>query len=249
MRGIGFKTVDTIAKAIGIAPDSPERIKAGLAYTLSEAADDGHCYLPVPNLVADAAKILDVRAELITPCLDELAAAEGVVREAVPAPAQAAPPVPAVYLPSFYQAERSLAAALLRLHVTQADRLPGFTTVDWDKALTWLRSRTGAQLAPELADAVRLALTSKVAVLTGGPGCGSRSRCGRWWNWPQPRGQDRAGRADQPGGQANLLLQEGLTPFREGAPERRSRRALAAAVRTKGAGRRHTALAHRLQVA
>jgi exodeoxyribonuclease V alpha subunit len=170
--GIGFKTADTIAKAIGIAPDSPERIKAGLAYTLSEAADDGHCYLPAPNLVADAAKILDVPAELITPCLEELAAAEGVVREAVPAPAKSAPPVPAVYLPPFYQAERSLAAALLRLHAARADRLPGFTAVDWDKAFAWLHSRTGAQLAPEQADAVRLALTSKVAVLTGGPGCG-----------------------------------------------------------------------------
>jgi exodeoxyribonuclease V alpha subunit len=89
--GIGFKTADTIAKSVGIAADSPERIKAGLAYTLSEAADDGHCYLPAPNLVADAAKILDVPAELITPRLDELAAAEGVVRETVPAQAQAAP--------------------------------------------------------------------------------------------------------------------------------------------------------------
>ena len=56
--GIGFKTADTIAAAVGIAADSPERIKAGLAYTLSEAADDGHCYLPAPNLIADAAKIL-----------------------------------------------------------------------------------------------------------------------------------------------------------------------------------------------
>ena len=79
--GIGFKTADTIAMTVGIARDSPERIKAGLAYTLSEAADDGHCYLPAPNLIADAAKILDVPAELIGPCLDELAAAEGVVRE------------------------------------------------------------------------------------------------------------------------------------------------------------------------
>ena len=112
--GIGFKTADTIASSVGIAPDSPERIKAGLAYTLSEAADDGHCYLPAPNLITDAAKILDVPADLITPCLDELAAAEGVVREQVPAaarpaPAEAAPQVPAVYLPPFYQAERSLA--------------------------------------------------------------------------------------------------------------------------------------------
>src|SRR3984957_10930554 len=60
--GIGFKTADTIAASVGIARDSPERIKAGLAYTLSEAADDGHCYLPEHLLVNDAAKILDVPA-------------------------------------------------------------------------------------------------------------------------------------------------------------------------------------------
>ena len=170
--GIGFKTADTIAVAVGIARDSPERIKAGLAYTLSEAADDGHCYLPAPNLIADAAKILEVPPELITPCLDELAAAEGVVREAVPAQAHAAPQVPAVYLPPFHQAERSVAHALLRLLAARGDRLTAFAAVDWDKALSWLRGRTGAELAPEQADAVRLALTSKVAVLTGGPGCG-----------------------------------------------------------------------------
>jgi exodeoxyribonuclease V alpha subunit len=166
--GIGFKTADTIAAAVGIARDSPERLKAGLAYTLSEAADDGHCYLPAPNLVADAAKILDVPAELITPCLDELAAAEGVVRETVPSVTE----VPAVYLPPFYQAERSVAQALLHLNASRRDRLSAFAAVDWDKALGWLRGQTGSQLAPEQADAVRLALTSRVAVLTGGPGCG-----------------------------------------------------------------------------
>jgi exodeoxyribonuclease V alpha subunit len=163
--GIGFKTADTIAAAVGIARDSPERIKAGLAYTLSEAADDGHCYLPAPNLIADAAKILDVPAELVAPGLDELAAADGVVREAVPAPAlpgpaqaapaQAALQVPAVYLPPFYQAERSLAQALLRLHAARADRLSAFAAADWDQALGWLSRRTGTQLAAEQAEAVR----------------------------------------------------------------------------------------------
>jgi exodeoxyribonuclease V alpha subunit len=170
--GIGFKTADTIAAAVGIARDSPERIKAGLAYTLSEAADDGHCYLPVPNLIADAAKILEVPAEMISPCLDELAAVEGVVREALPTKAEDSPPVPAVYLPPFYQAERSVASALLRLLNTPEDRLASFASVDWDKALGWLRERTDASLAPEQEEAVRLALTSRVAVLTGGPGCG-----------------------------------------------------------------------------
>jgi exodeoxyribonuclease V alpha subunit len=170
--GIGFKTADTIAAAVGIARDSPERIKAGLAYTLSEAADDGHCYLPVPNLVGDAAKILELPAELISPCLNELAAAEGVIREDVPAPAQTAIQVPAVYLPPFYQAERSLAQALLRLLAARGDRLGVFADVDWEKALSWLRGRTEAALAPEQEEAVRLALTSRVSVLTGGPGCG-----------------------------------------------------------------------------
>ena len=174
--GIGFKTADTIAAAVGIARDSPERIKAGLAYTLSEAADEGHCYLPAPNPMADAAKILEVPGELITPCLDELAAAEGVIKEAVPAGGPAVPgtaaQVPAVYLPPFYVAERSLASALLRLLATRADRLAAFGAVDWGKALAWLRGNTGAPLAAEQEEAVRLALTSRVAVLTGGPGCG-----------------------------------------------------------------------------
>ena len=47
--GIGFKTADTIAAAVGIARDSPERIKAGLAYTLSEAADEGTATCPRPT--------------------------------------------------------------------------------------------------------------------------------------------------------------------------------------------------------
>jgi len=170
--GIGFKTADTIATSVGIARDSPERIKAGLAYTLSEAADDGHCYLPVPNLIGDAGKILEVPTEMIGPCLDELAAVDGVVREELPTAAEDSPPVPAVYLPPFYQAERSVATALLRLLAAREDRLPGFVSVDWDKALSWLRDRTGAALAPEQTKAVQLALTSRVAVLTGGPGCG-----------------------------------------------------------------------------
>src|SRR3982750_175253 len=44
--GSGVKTADAIAQAVGIPHDSPQRVQAGLQYTLSEAADHGHCYLP-----------------------------------------------------------------------------------------------------------------------------------------------------------------------------------------------------------
>ena len=61
---------------------------------------------------------------------------------------------------------------ILDLLNTSQERLPAFADVDWQKALGWLQSRTGQDLAPGQQEAVKLALTSKVAVLTGGPGCG-----------------------------------------------------------------------------
>jgi exodeoxyribonuclease V alpha subunit len=169
--GIGFKTADVIAASVGIAADSPERIKAGLAYTLSEAADDGHCYLPEPALIASAVKILGVPAAQIAPLIGDLAAEELAVTEELPV-AGAPETLRAVYLPPFFHAERSLATALCRLLAASRGRLAAFQSVDWDKAFAWLAARTGADLAPGQADAVKLALTRKVAVLTGGPGCG-----------------------------------------------------------------------------
>ncbi|MGW8952631.1 SF1B family DNA helicase RecD2 [Streptomyces sp. NPDC055709] len=170
--GIGFLTADRIAQAVGIPHDSPDRVKAGLQYALSQSTDQGHCYLPEEQLIADAVKLLQVDTGLVIDCLAELAAdAEGVVREQVPGP-DGGDPVTAVYLVPFHRAELSLSAQLLRLLRTDEDRMPGFQDVAWDKALAWLSERTGAELAPEQEQAVRLALTRKVAVLTGGPGCG-----------------------------------------------------------------------------
>ncbi|MBY8880833.1 SF1B family DNA helicase RecD2 [Actinacidiphila acidipaludis] len=170
--GIGFLTADRLAKAVGIPHDSPERVKAGLQYALSQATDSGNCYLPQEQLIADAVKLLQVDTGLVIDCLGELADEEGVVREDVPSREGDGQPAKAVYLVPFHRAEISLAAQLMRLLRGPEDRLPVFADVDWDKALAWLTRTTGADLAPEQEQAVRLALTEKVAVLTGGPGCG-----------------------------------------------------------------------------
>jgi exodeoxyribonuclease V alpha subunit len=168
--GIGFRTADSIARAVGIPHDAPERVKAALQYTLSQASDAGHCFLPAPNLVADTVELLGLEPGPVAKALDELAAAgEHVIADEVPAKDST---VPARYLAPFFHAERGLAAGLTALLRTGEDRLPAFADVDWDKAFAWLARRTEAELAPEQAEAVRLALTEKVAVLTGGPGCG-----------------------------------------------------------------------------
>ncbi|MGC5342367.1 ATP-dependent RecD-like DNA helicase [Streptomyces sp. DT24] len=171
--GIGFLTADRIAQAVGIPHDSPERVKAGLQYALSQSTDQGHCFLPEERLITDAVKLLQVDTGLVIECLAELAAdPEGVVRETVPGPDDEGAPVTAVYLVPFHRAELSLAGQVRRLLRAPEDRMPDFQDVDWDKALAWLAQRTGAKLAPEQEAAVRLALSRKVAVLTGGPGCG-----------------------------------------------------------------------------
>jgi exodeoxyribonuclease V alpha subunit len=165
--GIGFKTADVLAKAVGIPHDSPQRVKAGIQFTLSEASGDGNCFLPQDELVAKAVEILEVSSVLVGECLRELVVEEGVVREELfegdPA---------AIYLVPFHRAEISLANQLTRLLTSDVDRMSAFAAVDWGKALDWLRRSTGTELAPEQEQAVRLALTEKVAVLTGGPGCG-----------------------------------------------------------------------------
>jgi exodeoxyribonuclease V alpha subunit len=181
--GVGFKTADTIARSVGIPHDSDQRVKAGVQFALSEASESGHCYLPEEDLVARAAELLGVGAELVRRCLGDLVAEEGVVREPAPESTEGPGEPPwdapvdrdgaaAVWLVPFHRAEVALAGGLRRLLEAPVDRLAPFQRLDWEAALRWLERVTGARLAAAQEAAVRLALTNRVAVLTGGPGCG-----------------------------------------------------------------------------
>jgi exodeoxyribonuclease V alpha subunit len=173
--GIGFKTADQLAQRLGIPHDSPQRVKAGLQFALSQATEDGHCYLPDGQLVEQATGLLGVEAELAQQCLEELIQEEGVVAELLPAQLSSGVREGtgrAVWLVPFHRAEVALAGGLRRLLEAPIDRLAWAHAVDWTVALGWLRQSTGMALAPEQEAAVRLALTERVAVLTGGPGCG-----------------------------------------------------------------------------
>lgn len=82
--GIGFKTADKIAQAIGLPADHPQRLEAGVVYALSQATDDGHVYTPAGRLVEQAAALLGVTAELISPAIERLKVEERVREEQVP---------------------------------------------------------------------------------------------------------------------------------------------------------------------
>ncbi|MFG1466585.1 ATP-dependent RecD-like DNA helicase [Xanthobacter sp. DSM 24535] len=161
IRGIGFKTADTIAMKLGIDKTAMVRVRAGVSYALSEAMDEGHCSLPVADLMPLAEKLLEVPANLIATALD-LELADGTVV------ADHVGEVDCIFLAGLHGAERAVADKLLAL----ATGAPPWPAIDADKALPWIEQRTGLTLADSQKAAVRLALASKVLVITGGPGVG-----------------------------------------------------------------------------
>ena len=161
IRGIGFRTADAIAMKLGIDKAAMIRVRAGIAYALSEAMDDGHCGLPEKELLPLAAELLETPDDLVRTALNLELADGTVVAETVSG-------TDCVFLAGLYRAERIIAERMLRI----AEGQPPWPDIEADKALPWVEQRTGLSLAASQADAIRLALTSKVVVVTGGPGVG-----------------------------------------------------------------------------
>ena len=161
IRGIGFKTADTIAMKLGIEKNAMIRVRAGISYALTEAMDDGHCGLPTEELVPEAVELLEISKELVQTALD-LELSEGTVIAATVGETAC------VFLGGLYRAEQVIAERLLRIW---SGKLP-WPYIDADKALPWVEQKTGLSLAESQVAAIRLALISKVLVITGGPGVG-----------------------------------------------------------------------------
>ena len=161
IRGIGFLSADTIAQKIGVALDSPLRAQAGISYALTEASSQGHCGLPYAELVPLAVKLLDIPESVIETAIAQEIEDQVLLPDTVDGQ-------PCVFLAPLYYAEQSIAAQIRRLK-TDLRTLPSF---DADKAIPWVEQKLSIQLADSQKAAIRLALTSKLLVITGGPGVG-----------------------------------------------------------------------------
>ncbi len=165
--GIGFLSADRIARNLGVSPHSRFRYRAGVLHTLAEAGEDGHCFLPRPELVNRAVEKLsqdDYQAEsaAVVSVIEEMAAKEELMVEL------AEGNMPLCYKPAFYYGERHLAKLL-------KERLNQPLPVKEAEVASWLGRYThsqGIDLSPQQHKAVLMAATHRVMVLTGGPGCG-----------------------------------------------------------------------------
>jgi exodeoxyribonuclease V alpha subunit len=161
IRGIGFRTADQIAAKLGIDKTALIRVRAGISFALAEAMDEGHCGLPAEELVLLTQKLLEVPAELIATALD-LELQDGTVI------ADDLDGRLCVFLAGLYRAEREIAEKLRALTAGK----PPWPSIDAGKAIPWVEKRTKLALAESQKEAIRVALASKVMVITGGPGVG-----------------------------------------------------------------------------
>ncbi len=159
--GIGFKTADTIAANLGIAPDSPERARAGLLHALGQLSDEGHLCSPREPLVERAAALLGVAPEVIEPALEGLVADRALVAEELDGEQT-------IYLAMLHRAEAGAATRLRAILDAEATPL----SLDVDAALAALEQQLSITLAEQQRQAVRQAARAKVLVITGGPGTG-----------------------------------------------------------------------------
>lgn len=176
--GVGFKTADKVAQDLGLPHDAPSRVQAGVAYALSQLADEGHVYVPEEELVEEAAPLLEVDPDLIREAIKKLDAEEVVERETLIYPSMDEKVTSqvreeeAVYLAPFYYGEVGVTNRLRELLDDPSTRLAPFRSIDWDALLSQVTRNSDIELSPEQRLAVRTALSNKVTVLTGGPGTG-----------------------------------------------------------------------------
>ena len=173
--GIGFRTADKIARQLGISLSAPERLQAGILHALSALSDEGHCFASRDQLLTEAVHLLEVSPASCEEQLNHLVKQNDLIAEDAD---DKVPGNQAIYLPPFYLSERGVTSRLRRIQLTARDRLDDFQTVDWEKAFAWLAGQIPIHLTPQQQDAVKMALTQKVSILTGGPGTGKSTITG-----------------------------------------------------------------------
>ena len=161
IRGIGFKTADQIAEKMGIEKTAMIRARAGISYTLTEAVSEGHCGLPEEELLPAAEKLLEIPTEILRDALHQELQDEIVVADTIDDRR-------CIFLGHLWNAEKIIAKRLTALALGK----PSWPNIDTVKAIPWIEQKLGVTLAPSQREAVAKAVSSKVMVITGGPGVG-----------------------------------------------------------------------------
>jgi exodeoxyribonuclease V alpha subunit len=159
--GIGFATADQIAHSVGIPKDSQNRARSGIDHVLLGATSEGHCALPLERLKVAAVKLLEAPVEAIGQALSQMLTSGSLLLEEIDGE-------PLIFMPHLRRAEDGIALKIRRLATAEV----AYPPIDLEKAIAWCEQRTGKTLAPSQREALKIVLSTRAAIITGGPGVG-----------------------------------------------------------------------------
>ncbi|MBW2107337.1 MAG: ATP-dependent RecD-like DNA helicase, partial [Deltaproteobacteria bacterium] len=166
--GIGFVIADNIAEKVGVPRDSLMRAEAGIEHVLGKMCENGHCYVIYEDLMAQARDLLGIGSDILKKAFDNLCAEGKIVVENINGAAPDRESKTCVYLKAFHAAEKGLAHRLKALlSVPFKSALP-----HRDKLLKLVHKRLAIALSDEQQQALETVLSSKISIVTGGPGTG-----------------------------------------------------------------------------
>jgi exodeoxyribonuclease V alpha subunit len=175
--GIGFHSADKLAGSLGIRGESDVRVEAGVRHVIQESSTNGDVFVPRDRLLRQAVALLatredggvsaEVTEKMVDAAIGRLERA-GDINVDAEVNAGALDAGTAVYDADLHRAERAVALGLRKLLGARA----AVVDIDVPRALAWYEEKAGITLARQQAEAVTLALSGKVAIVTGGPGVG-----------------------------------------------------------------------------
>ena len=162
LSGVGFKMADEIAEKMGLRVDSEYRIQSGVLYTLLRASSEGHCYLPMDQLLERSGQLLNIPSEQVNGCLQNMVMDKKLVIKGEN-----------VYATQFYYAELNCAKMMQELNVPMLNEktLAASESFLRDR-LAKIAAASNMEMDPLQMDAVVQAICNGVFILSGGPGTG-----------------------------------------------------------------------------
>jgi len=159
IHGIGFKTADMIATKLGLDRKSYNRCRVGVFYVLNYFADnEGHCYVPVDEMIKKCVEMLEVEDCKIVMTYDHLVKTQELILE----------DKDKLYLPPFYYSEIGLAKRIKNILSTE----PEHKITNICELINNLEISNKIKYDEIQREAIELAVNSKFCVITGGPGVG-----------------------------------------------------------------------------
>lgn len=158
--GVGFRTADEIASRVGIRTDSDFRIRSGIQYALLQASNEGHTYLPMPELTQRASNLLQIEPEYIEKHYMNLAMDRKIIMRQSGNTTQ-------IYASSFFYMEANTATMLKQLNANF-----NVPDIEIEERLRQIEKQTKMDLDEHQVEAVKEAVRNGLLVITGGPGTG-----------------------------------------------------------------------------